>query len=285
MRRSRRCSIVLGAACVAVLVEAFLPRYQRWPAQVGAQPRGAGAGRARARALRRGRAAVDHDDRGRVAVDRPTLFLWGTLLALGARQRPADRGPVRRAGRRLHRVRRGPGCSPRPRQHDDRHRPRVVRRARPGRPGPVVRLAGSGADDADRGLPVHPVRPRRDDDLRRRQRPADDVHRARGAQPAAVPDVRAGPAAPAALAGGGGQVLPARGVRVGVLPVRPGAALRLRRLGAAHRHRRGVGRLGPLGHAAVRRARDCSSSACCSRARSARSTPGRRTSTRARRRR
>src|SRR5690606_37069555 len=26
--------IVLGAACVAVLVEAFLPRHQRWPAQV-----------------------------------------------------------------------------------------------------------------------------------------------------------------------------------------------------------------------------------------------------------
>src|SRR5262245_30260582 len=26
--------IVLGAACIAVLVEAFLPRHQRWPAQV-----------------------------------------------------------------------------------------------------------------------------------------------------------------------------------------------------------------------------------------------------------
>ena len=26
--------IVLAAACIAVLVEAFLPRYQRWPAQV-----------------------------------------------------------------------------------------------------------------------------------------------------------------------------------------------------------------------------------------------------------
>ncbi len=35
--------------------------------------------------------------------------------------------------------------------------------------------------------------------------------------------------ATAALAGGGGQVLPARRVRLGVLPVRPRAALRLRR--------------------------------------------------------
>jgi NADH-quinone oxidoreductase subunit N len=26
--------VVLGAACVSVLVEAFLPRHQRWPAQV-----------------------------------------------------------------------------------------------------------------------------------------------------------------------------------------------------------------------------------------------------------
>ena len=26
--------VVLGAACVAVLVEAFLPRHQRWPVQV-----------------------------------------------------------------------------------------------------------------------------------------------------------------------------------------------------------------------------------------------------------
>ena len=27
--------VVLGAACAAVLVEAFLPRHQRWPVQVG----------------------------------------------------------------------------------------------------------------------------------------------------------------------------------------------------------------------------------------------------------
>ena len=27
--------VVLAAACAAVLVEAFLPRHQRWPAQVG----------------------------------------------------------------------------------------------------------------------------------------------------------------------------------------------------------------------------------------------------------
>src|SRR3546814_2965881 len=54
-------------------------------------------------------------------------------------------------------------------------------------------------------------------DLRRRhaalpgrQRPADAVHRARGHVAAAVPAVWHGPPAPAALAGGRAQVLPAR---------------------------------------------------------------------------
>ena len=46
---------------------------------------------------------------------------------------------------------------------------------------------------------------------------------------AALPAVRARPPSPAAVAGGRGQVLPARRVLVGVLPLRRGAALRLRR--------------------------------------------------------
>ena len=58
---------------------------------------------------------------------------------------------------------------------------------------------------------------------------------------AAVPAVRAGPAPPAAVAGSLAEVLPARRVLLGVLPVRRGAALRLRRLGPAGRHLRGGG--------------------------------------------
>ena len=101
---------------------------------------------------------------------------------------------------------------------------------------------------------------------------------------AAVPDVRAGPAPAAAVPGGGGQVLPARRVRLGVLPLRPGAALRLRGLGAARRHRdrRRPGSARSR-RAAVRRARAARRRPAVQGARSARSTSGRRTSTRARR--
>ncbi len=76
--------VIFSAACIAVLVEAFLPRYQRWPAQVVLSVLAivvaglslvlyAGASPAQ------GITTVA----GAVAVDRPTLFLWGTLLALG----------------------------------------------------------------------------------------------------------------------------------------------------------------------------------------------------------
>jgi len=75
--------IVLGAACVSVLVEAFLPHHQRWSAQVvlavGAL---GGAG------LVLGLYAASSPDgittlADALAVDSPTLFLWGTLLVLG----------------------------------------------------------------------------------------------------------------------------------------------------------------------------------------------------------
>jgi NADH-quinone oxidoreductase subunit N len=74
--------IVFATACVGVLVEAFLPRHQRWPAQVGLSVVGlAVAG------LTLGLYAGGSPDgvttlAGAVAVDRPTLFGWGTLLAL-----------------------------------------------------------------------------------------------------------------------------------------------------------------------------------------------------------
>ncbi len=75
---------MLGAACVAVLVEAFLPRHQRWPAQVGLSVVALGAA-----GLALGLYAGDAGPEGvttladAIAVDRPTLFLWGTLIALG----------------------------------------------------------------------------------------------------------------------------------------------------------------------------------------------------------
>ena len=218
------------------------------PALAGAgraQRRRARPGRAHARALRRVRARGITTIGDALAVDRPTLFLWGTLLALGLgsvlliADRSVEPGGAFVASAASRAAAGGSAAVT----------------VRPDGPGPLLRLAGPGADDADRGLPVHAVRARRDDDLRRGERPADDVHRARGAQPAAVPDVRARPAAPAAVAGGGGQVLPARRVRLGVLPLRARADLRVRGLGAAHRHRDRVGRLGAVGHAAVRRAR------------------------------
>ncbi len=75
--------IVLGAACIAVLVEAFLPRHQRWPAQVALSVVALGGA-----GLALGLYAGSGPDgvttlADALAVDRPTLFLWGTLLALG----------------------------------------------------------------------------------------------------------------------------------------------------------------------------------------------------------
>ena len=86
--------------------------------------------------------------------------------------------------------------------------------------------------------------------------------------------------------GGGAQVLPARRVRLGVLPVRRGPDLRLRRQRrprpTIHDGRRDAERQRRRCSTSAWR---CSSSACCSRPPPRRSTSGRRTSTRARRRR
>lgn len=76
--------IVFVAACVSVLVEAFLPRYQRWPAQVVLSVVAlAGAGLALALDAGNSTPQGITTVAGAIAVDRPTLFLWGTLLALG----------------------------------------------------------------------------------------------------------------------------------------------------------------------------------------------------------
>jgi NADH-quinone oxidoreductase subunit N len=76
--------VVLGAACVAVLVEAFLPRHQRWPVQVGLSAVALGVA-----GLALGLYAGGAGPEGvttladAIAVDRPTLFLWGALIVLG----------------------------------------------------------------------------------------------------------------------------------------------------------------------------------------------------------
>ncbi|MDN5857337.1 MAG: NADH-quinone oxidoreductase subunit NuoN [Pseudonocardia sp.] len=84
--------IILGAACVAVLVEAFLPRYQRWPAQVALAlgsiaAAGIALGVHASGSTLDGLTAVGETNAvtlaGALSVDRPAMFLWGTLLALG----------------------------------------------------------------------------------------------------------------------------------------------------------------------------------------------------------
>ncbi|WP_187352200.1 NADH-quinone oxidoreductase subunit NuoN [Allosaccharopolyspora coralli] len=75
--------VILGAACVAVLVEAFLPRHQRWSVQVGLSigaivVAGISLGIYASGGPRGVTTMADT-----LAVDAPALFLWGTLLALG----------------------------------------------------------------------------------------------------------------------------------------------------------------------------------------------------------
>src|SRR5882762_6444802 len=72
--------VILGAACLGVLVEAFLPRHQRWAAQVSLALLAAGV---LLGAYASSGAPAISTVAGAISVDRPTLFLWGTLLALG----------------------------------------------------------------------------------------------------------------------------------------------------------------------------------------------------------
>ncbi|HEY2765943.1 MAG TPA: NADH-quinone oxidoreductase subunit NuoN [Pseudonocardiaceae bacterium] len=80
--------IVLGAACLSVLVEAFVARSARWLTQVlltllTLAAAGASLG-AHLNAVSGGKAPADVVTlAGSMVVDRPAVFLWGTLLALG----------------------------------------------------------------------------------------------------------------------------------------------------------------------------------------------------------
>ena len=72
--------IVLGVACLGVLVEAFVPRAGRWAAQVGLAILGLAAALV-AVVLVAGRSELTAA--GALAVDGPALFLQGSLLVLG----------------------------------------------------------------------------------------------------------------------------------------------------------------------------------------------------------
>ncbi len=75
--------IVLGAACVSVLLEALLPRHLRWSSQVVLSLLTiAGAGLALVIYLKDAPVKGEVVLNGTLVVDRPGLFLWGTLLAL-----------------------------------------------------------------------------------------------------------------------------------------------------------------------------------------------------------
>jgi NADH-quinone oxidoreductase subunit N len=75
--------VVLGAACAAVLVEAFLPRHQRWPVQVALSVAALGLAGLLLGLYAGAEPAGITTIGDALAVDNPTLFLWGTLLALG----------------------------------------------------------------------------------------------------------------------------------------------------------------------------------------------------------
>jgi NADH-quinone oxidoreductase subunit N len=72
--------IVLGAACVGVLVEAFVPQASRWAAQTAVALVGLVAALV-AVAVAAGTSELTAD--AAIAVDGPALFLQGTLLVLG----------------------------------------------------------------------------------------------------------------------------------------------------------------------------------------------------------
>jgi NADH-quinone oxidoreductase subunit N len=75
--------IVLAAACVSVLFEAFLPRHMRWPGQVVLCLLAlVGSGVSLAVYVSSSPKAGLTTLAGAISVDKPALFLWGTLLAL-----------------------------------------------------------------------------------------------------------------------------------------------------------------------------------------------------------
>ncbi|WP_367134695.1 NADH-quinone oxidoreductase subunit NuoN [Saccharothrix sp. HUAS TT1] len=78
--------IVLGAACLSVLFEAFLPKSQRWASQVGLTLVALAAAGGLLVLYASAESTPDQGKltfSGAIGVDQPVLFLWGTLLLLG----------------------------------------------------------------------------------------------------------------------------------------------------------------------------------------------------------
>ncbi len=75
--------VVLAAACLGVLVEAFLPRHQRWAVQVTLTLLSLVVAGVLLGVYASSGAPAATTLAGAISMDRPTLFLWGTLLALG----------------------------------------------------------------------------------------------------------------------------------------------------------------------------------------------------------
>ncbi len=85
--------VILGAGCAGVVVEAAVPKQARWSVQVGLTALGLAAAAVTLGMHLSSGAGDVVTLAGAVAVDGPTLFLWGTLLALalGAALLIADR--------------------------------------------------------------------------------------------------------------------------------------------------------------------------------------------------
>ncbi|WP_020499686.1 NADH-quinone oxidoreductase subunit NuoN [Sciscionella marina] len=75
--------IILGAACIGVLLEAFVPRSQRWAVQVVLSLLAIVVAAIALGAYLYTGPQNTSTFAGSIALDRPALFLWGTLLALG----------------------------------------------------------------------------------------------------------------------------------------------------------------------------------------------------------
>ena len=74
--------VVLGVACAGVLVEAFVPRAQRYVAQVSLATGGLVAALAGAIAIGAGSSLGTTTAEGAVVVDGPAVFLWGLVLVV-----------------------------------------------------------------------------------------------------------------------------------------------------------------------------------------------------------
>ena len=196
--------VVFGVACVGVLVEAFAPRSVRYVTQVCLALVGlvvalvgvvlvAQDVEVYEEGAARGILAVG----GTIAVDGPSLFIWGLVLALAIAgvllfaERHLDGGVSAFAGQAA---------------------------ALPGTDAESE--ASRGQPGAHRGLPADDVRGLRHDALPGRQRPAHHVRRPGDPLAPALPPQRPGPSPAPAEPGSRPEVLPARSLLVGLLPLR-----------------------------------------------------------------